>query len=416
MSFEAYQFSVRDRFLRYVRIDTQSDPFSETAPSTEKQKDLGRLLVSELLQLGISDALLDTHGYVYATIPATTEKDVPVICLCAHMDTSPDCDGRGVKPIIHENYRGGDIRLPDDPVQVLKEAQHPELKNQKGNDIVTASGTTLLGADNKAGLAEIMDAVQYLVSHPEVRHGKVRILFTPDEEIGRGVAHVDMNRLGADYGYTMDGETAGSFENENFCADQAEIELRGISAHTGMAKGTMVNALKVAASLLESLPKEQLSPETTEDREGFLHPLYCSGSAERATISFLVRDFTEEGLREHEEFLRRLMEETVAKYPGSRGAMKVARQYRNMREILARYPEVSENALEAIRRTGMTPTVRPIRGGTDGAMLSFMGLPCPNIFAGEHAFHSKQEWVSVQDMQKAVQVIVALLVIWEERS
>lgn len=416
MAFDSYLYSVAERFLRYVQIDTQSDPFSDTAPSTEKQKDLARLLVSELRELGVEDAEMDAFGYVYATLEATTDKEVPVICLCAHMDTSPDCSGKGVKPLVHKNYQGGEITLPDDPTQVLSPVRHPELAHQIGCDIITASGTTLLGADNKAGVAEIMDAVRYLLTHPEVRHGKLRVLFTPDEEIGLGTRHVDLKRLGAEFGYTLDGETAGAFENENFCADKAEIQITGVSAHTGMAKGILVNAIRVAAALIDTLPKDRLSPETTSGREGFLHPLYISGAGEQAQIDFLVRDFTEVGLKKLEDQLRGWMEEVVARFPGASANLKVTPQYRNMAEKLSPYPEVSEYALEAIRRVGMTPSVHPIRGGTDGAMLSFMGLPCPNIFAGEHAFHSRQEWVSVQDMQKAVQVIVALLQVWEEKS
>jgi tripeptide aminopeptidase len=416
MSFDQYNYTVAERFLRYVRIDTQSDPFSESSPSTEKQKNLGRLLVSELLETGISDAVMDEYGYVYATLPANTSKKVPVICFCSHMDTSPDCSGAGVKPIVHANYDGGDIRLPDDPSQVLTARNHPQLKHKKGHDVITASGSTLLGADNKAGLAEIMDAVHYLITHPEITHGTLRILFTPDEEIGRGVAHVDMGKLGADFGYTMDGESVGSFENENFCADKAQIEIQGISAHTGMAKGKLVNALKVASALIDALPKDGLSPETTENMEGFLHPLYFSGSAEKATVDFLVRDFNEEGLAAHENFFRKLKDPTGKGFPGATAKMRVDKQYRNMQDILARHPQVSEYALEAIRRAGLTPAVHPIRGGTDGAMLSFKGLPCPNIFAGEHAFHSKQEWATVQDMQKAVQVIVNLCQVWEAHS
>ena len=416
MAFDSYDYSVKDRFLRYVTIDTQSDPFSDASPSTEKQKDLGRLLVTELREIGVTDAGMDGYGYVYATLEATTDKQVPVICLCAHMDTSPDCSGRNVRPLVHENYAGGEIVLPDDPAQRLSPARHPELARQLSSDIITASGTTLLGADNKAGVAEIMDAARYLVMHPEVRHGKIRILFTPDEEIGRGTRHVDLEKLGARFGYTLDGETAGAFENENFSADKAVIEVTGVSAHTGMAKGVMVNAVKVAAAIIEMLPSDSLSPETTSGREGFLHPLYVTGSGEKARIEFLVRDFTEEGLAALEGKLAGWMETATARFPGASATLEIVRQYRNMAEKLKAYPEVSEYALEAIRRAGLTPSVHPIRGGTDGAMLTFMGLPCPNIFAGEHAFHSKQEWVSVQDMQKAVQVIVALVQIWEEKS
>jgi tripeptide aminopeptidase len=416
MAFDSYDYTVKDRFLRYVTIDTQSDPFSDASPSTEKQKDLGQLLVAELLEMGVTDAEMDGYGYVYATLEATTDKQVPVICLCAHMDTSPDCSGRDVRPLVHENYAGGEIVLPDDRTQRLSPARHPELARQLSSDIITASGTTLLGADNKAGVAEIMDAARYLVRQPEIRHGKIRILFTPDEEIGRGTRHVDLEKLGARFGYTMDGETAGSFENENFSADKAVIEIMGVSAHTGMAKGVMVNAVKVAAAIIEMLPADSLSPETTSEREGFLHPLYVTGSGEKARIEFLVRDFTEEGLAVLEGKLKGWMETATARFPGASATLEVVRQYRNMAEKLKAYPQVSEYALEAIRRVGLTPSVHPIRGGTDGAMLTFMGLPCPNIFAGEHAFHSRQEWVSVQDMQKAVQVIVALVRIWEEKS
>jgi tripeptide aminopeptidase len=411
-----YNHTVRERFLRYVRIDTQSDPFSDSSPSTEKQKDLGKLLVSELHDMGIADAQMDGYGYVYATLAGNGSKKVPVICFCAHMDTSPDCSGKDVRPLVHGAYDGGDIHLPDDPDQVLRVGDHPALKGKEGEDIITASGTTLLGADNKAGVAEIMDAMNFLVTHPRIRHGDIRILFTPDEEIGRGTDHLDMKKLGAEFGYTVDGESRGSFENENFCADKATVEITGVSAHTGMAKGRMVNALKVAAALVASLPADRLSPETTEKKEGFLHPLHFSGKTEEATVEFLVRDFTEEGLQRHEDELRQLMEKTLEGFPGARGHMKVESQYRNMKDILDQHPRVSEYALEAYRRAGLAPSVNAIRGGTDGAMMTFKGLPCPNIFAGEHAFHSRQEWVSVQDMIKAVETIVYLCQIWEQRG
>lgn len=416
MSFQSYNYSVKDRFIRYVQIDTQSDPFSDTVPSSAKQKNLGKILVEELKTLGLADAEMDSKGYVYATLPSNSSKKVPVICFCSHMDTSPDCSGANVKPVLHPAYDGGEIVLPEDPDQVLSPEKYPDLKNQVGNDVITASGTTLLGADNKCGLAEIMDAVQFLTSHPEIKHGTVKILFTPDEEIGRGAMHVDLKKLGANFGYTMDGETVGSFENENFCADKAQLEINGVAAHTGMAKGKLVNALKVASTIIAALPKDTLSPETTEKKEGFLHPLYFSGNTERATLDFLVRDFTEEGLKKHERFLEGLMHEALKAFPAATGKMKVEKQYRNMLTKLQEHPQVTENALEAIRRSGMEPSIHPIRGGTDGAMLTFMGLPCPNIFAGEHAFHSKHEWTSVQDMQKAVQVIVYLCQVWEERS
>lgn len=410
----AIQHTVLDRFLRYVRIDTQSDSASPTYPSTEKQKDLGRLLVMELQEMGIHDAHLDEFGYVYATLPATTDKKVPVICFCSHMDTSPDASGKDVKPIVHRNYQGQDLVLPDDNSQVLRIADHPHLKDQIGNDIVTASGTTLLGADNKAGLAEIMDAAHYLINHPEVERGPIRILFTPDEEIGRGVDKVDMDKLGAQFGYTVDGEQRGSIEDETFSADGATISVYGVSAHPGFAKGKLENAVKISGEILAGLPQGELAPETTAGREGFIHPVGINGIAEKATIQFILRDFTDEGLQAKGEVLRSVMEKVLAGYPNSRAELVIREQYRNMKSVLDEHPQVVANAVEAIRRAGMTPKPSSIRGGTDGSRLSFMGLPCPNIFAGEHAFHSKQEWVSVQDMQKAVETLIHLAVIWAE--
>ncbi|MEY3677936.1 MAG: hypothetical protein RI924_77 [Bacteroidota bacterium] len=411
-----YQYTVLERFLRYVRIDTQSDPYSKSYPSTEKQKDLGRVLVKELLDLGIQDAHLDEFGYVYATLPANTDKQVPVICFCSHMDTSPDCSGTGVKPIIHKNYQGQDLVLPDDPSQVLRMQEHPDLKNQIGNDLVTASGSTLLGADNKAGLAEIMDVVNFFVQHPEVKHGTLKILFTPDEEIGRGVDRVDLKKLGATVGYTVDGETLGSFENETFSADGVVIKIYGLSSHPGFAKGKMESAIKIAAELVAQLPKDRLSPEITEAKQGFVHPVAIRGSVEEASLEFIVRDFTDQALLQHEELLETTLKKVIKAYPNSRYEFKVQEQYRNMKKVLDQYPKIVEFGLEAIRRTGIDPKLQSIRGGTDGSRLSFMGLPCPNIFAGEHAFHSKQEWISVQDMGKAVQSLVHLLSIWEEKS
>lgn len=408
--------TVLDRFLRYVRIDTQSDASSDTYPSTAKQKDLGRLLVMELQEMGINDAQLDEYGYVYATIPATTDKEVPVICFCSHMDTSPDASGKDVKPIVHRNYQGQDLVLPDDSSQVIRAADHPHLRDQIGNDIVTASGTTLLGADNKAGLAEIMDAAQHLIDHPEVEHGTIRILFTPDEEIGRGVDKADMEKLGARFGYTVDGEQRGSLEDETFSADAATITIHGVSAHPGFAKGKLENAVKIAGEILAALPKNRLSPETTEGRQGFIHPVSVNGIAEKATIQFIVRDFTEAGLEQHEAELRSVMNAVIAQYPGSHAELTIKEQYRNMKKVLDQHPEVVAHAKEAIRRAGMDPIVSSIRGGTDGSRLSFMGLPCPNIFAGEHAFHSKHEWVAVQDMEKAVETLVHLAIVWAEKA
>jgi tripeptide aminopeptidase len=411
-----FNHTVTERFLRYVVIDTQSDASSSTCPSTEKQKHLGRLLASELKAMGLADAHLDEHGYVYATIPANTGKSVPVICFCSHMDTSPDCTGTNVKPQIVKNYRGGDIALPADPVQVIRVAEHPELKNQIGNDIITTDGTTLLGADNKAGVAEIMDAAHFFINNPQVKHGTIKILFTPDEEIGRGVDKVDLKKLGADFAYTIDGETAGHIEDETFSADGATITIEGVSTHPGFAKGKMEHAIKIAAAIIDRLPKDTCSPETTEYKQGFLHPIGISGALEQATIGFIVRDFTNEGLKEKEQLLENIVRDVMKDYPRSTYKMQVKEQYRNMKQVIDRHPDIIDNAMEAIRRTGLTPVKSSIRGGTDGSRLSFMGLPCPNIFAGEHAFHSRLEWVSVQDMEKATQTIVHLAMIWEERA
>ncbi|MCY7352606.1 MAG: peptidase T [Cytophagaceae bacterium] len=416
MPLTTYRNTATERFLRYVQLDTQSDPHSATYPSTEKQKALGRLLADELRALGLADAHLDEWGYVYATLPATTDQSVPVICFCSHVDTSPDSSGANVKPIIHKNYDGSDLVLPDDPTQIIRRSEHPDLQDQLGNDIITASGNTLLGADNKAGLAEIMDAVQYLLTHPEIKHGTVKILFTPDEEIGRGTAKVDLDKLDADYGYTVDGETRGSLEDETFSADGVSITFHGVSAHPGFAKGKLESALKMAAELVAKLPKDVLSPESTTGREGFVHPVGLKGAVETATVEFIVRDFSEDGLLRHESLLRTLTDEVMSAYPRSRAEIEVVEQYRNMKEILDLHPAVSDFAEEAIRRAGLEPRKMSIRGGTDGSRLSFMGLPCPNLFAGEHAFHSKHEWVSVQDMEKAVEVIVHLCQIWAEKS
>jgi len=411
-----FTHTVTERFLRYAVIDTQSDPDSPTCPSTAKQKNLGALLARELQEMGIRDAHLDEHGYVYATIPANTDKHVPVICFCSHMDTSPDCSGKDVKPQIVRNYRGGDIVLPADPAQVIRAAEHAALKDQIGNDIITTDGTTLLGADNKAGLAEIMDAAQFLIDNPQLKHGEIKILFTPDEEIGRGVDKADLKKLGADFAYTIDGETAGNIEDETFSADAATITIEGVSTHPGFAKGKMEHAIKIAAAIIDRLPKDTCSPETTEGKQGFLHPIGITGALEKATVSFIVRDFTDAGLKEKEALLEGIVKAVMKDFPRSTYRLKIKQQYRNMKQVIDRHPEIIDNAMEAIRRTGLTPVKSSIRGGTDGSRLSFMGLPCPNIFAGEHAFHSRLEWVSVQDMEKATQTIVHLAMIWEERA
>jgi tripeptide aminopeptidase len=412
----AFEHTVTERFLRYVVIDTQSDPASPTCPSTDKQKGLGRLLASELQAIGLRDAHLDQHGYVYATIPANTTKQVPVICFCSHMDTSPDCTGKDVKPQIVRNYRGGDIVLPGDPSQIIRAAEHPALADQIGNDIVTTDGTTLLGADNKAGLAEIVDAAHFLISHPHIKHGAIKILFTPDEEIGRGVDKADLNKLGADFAYTIDGESAGHIEDETFSADGAVITIEGVSTHPGYAKGKMEHAIKIAAGIVDRLPKQGCSPETTEGKQGFLHPIGISGALEKATLSLIVRDFTDHGLKDKEALLEGIVKAVMKEFPRSTYRLEITPQYRNMKQVIDRHPEIIDHAMEAVRRAGLEPVKTAIRGGTDGSRLSFMGLPCPNIFAGEHAFHSRLEWVSVQDMEKAVQTIVHLAAIWEERA
>ncbi|MGI4020771.1 MAG: peptidase T [Janthinobacterium lividum] len=408
------RYTVKNRFLDYVTIDTQSDPESTTIPSTQKQKYLGRLLVKELLEIGLKDAHLDEYGYVYASVPANTEKAVPVICFCSHMDTSPDCGGENVKPIIHTNYQGQDLVLPDDTTVILRLKEHPDLPNQIGNDVITASGTTLLGADNKAGLAAIVDACKQLTDHPEIKHGKISILFTPDEEIGRGVDKVDMQKLGADFGYTVDGESAGTIENETFSADGARLTIKGVSAHPGFAKGKMESALKIAGRILADLPTN-LSPENTFGKEGFIHPVAVNGQAEEAIIDFIIRDFEDEKLQDHAEVIRQVTKTVLQDFPNASFTLQISPQYRNMKQVLDQYPQVIENGIEAIRRAGLKPHLRSIRGGTDGSRLSFIGLPCANIFAGEHAFHGKQEWVSVQDMQKAVDTILHLCSVWEQK-
>jgi tripeptide aminopeptidase len=407
--------TVVDRFLRYVIIDTQSDPESSTQPSTEKQKNLGRLLVKELLVIGVSDADMDEHGYVYATIPSNVEKPVPVICFCSHMDTAPDFTGMGVKPRILSNYRGGDIQLSGNSQQVIRVSDNPALLDQIGNDIITTDGATLLGADDKAGLAEIMTAAQFLVDNPDIRHGTIKLLFTPDEEIGRGVDKVDLQKLGAEFGYTVDGETAGHIEDETFSADSVKITIQGVAIHPGFAKGRMENAIKIVGAIIDRLPKD-ISPETTSHREGFIHPIGVTGSMEQAALSLIVRDFQEDGLVAKEAIFETLVKEVMADYPGSAYTLEVKQQYRNMKVILDQHPNVVENALEAMRRAGIQPVRGSIRGGTDGSRLSFMGLPCANIFAGGHAFHSPLEWVSRQDMEKAVSVLVELSKIWEQRA
>jgi tripeptide aminopeptidase len=414
--FKDYHFTAAERFMRYVQVDTQSDPQSSQHPTTEKQKDLSRMLAGELKQMGIGDAHMDEYGYVYATIPSNSDKQVPVICFCAHVDTAPDASGTGVKPILHKNYNGQDIVLPDDQSLVLRKSEFPYLEKLSGHDLITASGTTLLGSDDKAGVAEIMDAAHFLLTHPEVKHGTIKILFTPDEEVGKGTVKVDLQKLGAEFGYTLDGGEAGSLEDETFSADGVQLVIHGVITHPGYAKDKMVNALKIAGDVLASLPRAELSPETTEGKQGFIHPVRVDGIAEKATIDFIIRDFVTEGLKKKEEFLLSLVEMVMENYPAARFDFNVIEQYRNMKEVLDKNPEVVYFAKEAISRSGLNLKMESIRGGTDGSRLSFMGLPCPNLFAGEQAIHSKLEFISVQDMNKAVETIVHLACIWEEKG
>jgi tripeptide aminopeptidase len=416
MSIQNYQHTAAERFMRYVQVDTQSDPNSDTQPTTEKQKDLSRILVDELKKIGIADAELDEYGYVYGTIPATTDKNVPALCFCSHVDTAPDCSGANVKPILHMDYKGQDIVLPDDPTVVITTKEHPYLKERIGDDIITASGTTLLGADDKAGVAIIMDLAHYLINNPQIKHGKIRILFTPDEEVGRGVNKVDMQKLGAHYGYTLDGGERGHLEGESFSADAAIVVFHGISAHPGYAKGKMVSAIKAASAFVAKLPRNEWCPEVTEGMQGFVHPVSIEGVLEKATVQFIVRDFDTKQLATHEQRLRELVDQTVKEFPGIQTEFIVKEQYRNMREILDKEPYVMAYAEEAYKRAGMQANKISIRGGTDGSRLSFMGLPCPNIFTGEMGIHSKQEYVSVQDMEKAVETLVHLVQVWEEKS
>jgi tripeptide aminopeptidase len=406
-----------ERFLKYVTYDTQSDENSTTYPSTPKQLVLLDKLVEELRAVGLKDAARDEFGYVFATVPATTRKaGVPVIGFIAHVDTSPESPGAGVKPVVHRNWQGQDIVLPDDPTAVLRVKDIPALRDQVGNDIITASGTTLLGADNKAGVAEIVAAAEYLVQHPEIAHGAIRVGFTPDEEVGGGTKFFDVKKFGAFCAYTLDGESLGEIQCETFSADAMTVTFQGFNTHPGLAKDDMVNSIKVAADFVQRLPKDRLSPETTEGREGFVHPYVVEASVDRTSVKFLIRDFATQGLVDKETYLEKLAHETVQAWPGSSVTTRVAESYRNMKEVLDRHPQVAEYAREAIRRCGLKLHEGAIRGGTDGSRLSFMGLPTPNVFAGEHNFHSRLEWISVQDMEKAVEAVVEIAKVWEEKS
>ncbi|MEJ7627212.1 MAG: peptidase T [Ferruginibacter sp.] len=409
--------NIAERFIRYVQVDTQSDPESNTFPTTEKQKDLGNILFGELQSMGIENATLDEYGYVHASIASNSpKKNIPVIAFCAHVDTAPDCSGSGVKPILHSKYSGEDIILPDDPMQILSINDSPYLKNHIGFDIITASGKTLLGADDKSGVAILMEVARYLTENPTVIHGEIRFVFTPDEEVGKGTAKIDMQKLGAAFGYTLDGGEAGSLEDETFSADGATIVVNGVIAHPGYAKDKLVNAMKIAGAILEALPKNEWSPETTDKKQGFVHPVSLQGIAEKASIGFIVRDFSNDGLVAHHLRLKKIAEEVVAKFPGASMEYKQQEQYRNMKEVLNKYPMVAANAAEAIERSGLTVITHSIRGGTDGSRLSYMGLPCPNIFTGMQNIHSKLEWIGTKDMANAAETVVHLCMIWEEKS
>ena len=409
-----YKFTFLERFLRYVRYDTQSKEDSKTFPSDPKQLELSKILVRELKDIGLDDAHMDENGYVIATLPSNSEKNVPVIGLISHVDTSPAVSGKNVKPRIHKNYQGGDIVL--DNGVVIKASDNPELKDMIGFDIITTDGTTLLGADDKAGIAEIMDAINYLVKHPEIKHGTIKICFTPDEEVGRGTEKFNVKKFGADFAYTIDGCTRGEIETGTFSADAVDIEFVGKNVHPGYAKGKMINSIKMASFFMNLLPKDKLSPETTEGREGYVHCTTINGNEEKTVLKFIIRDFIDKNLKKFEDLLKNLAGRTVKEFPGSSMKFKVKEQYRNMKVILEKYPEVEENAIEAIKRVGIKPIKTAIRGGTDGARLSFMGIPTPNLFAGGHNFHAVTEYVAVQDMEMATRTIIELCKIWEEKA
>jgi tripeptide aminopeptidase len=411
-----YQFTCVERFLKYVKYDTQSDEESNTFPSSAKQLVLSRDLVKELKEIGLTDAHMDEHGYVIATLPSNTSKKVDTIGFIAHVDTSPAVTGSNVNPVIHKNYQGGDIVLPKDKTKVIEVKNNPQLEEMKGFDIITTDGTTLLGADNKAGVSEIMDAVNYLIKHPEVKHGTIKVCFTPDEEVGRGTEKFNVEKFGAKYAYTVDGSSRGEVETETFSADGVVVKFIGKNIHPGYAKGKMINSMKIAGKFLDSLPKDKLCPEATEKREGFVHPTAVSGNEEFTSVKFIIRDFVTEKLAEYENFLKDLAQKAVNAFPGASMEFQVVEQYRNMKYILDKHPQVRDNAIEAMERLGIKTIQTPIRGGTDGARLSYMGLPTPNIFAGEHSFHSQLEWIAVQDMEMAVKVIVTIAQIWEEKA
>ncbi len=409
--FAQYHSSVLERFLRYVRINTQSDPFSRSSPSTACQLDLARLLAAELRSLGISDAHSTEHGFVYGTVPGNIDTTAPTIFFCSHLDTSFDCSGENVKPQVIENYDGRDLQLPGDPSQVLRVADHPALQHEVGRSIVTSDGTTLLGGDDKSGIAAIMDAVQFLQSHPQIKHGPLKILFTPDEEIGHGTENIDLTKVRADFGYTLDADGLGTFEDENYFAQGLTLRIKGNPVHSGYATGKLENALKIGAEILARLPKDKRSPEVSCEREGFIHPTSIQGKEALCEIRMNLRDFEFHRLDEYAQLVQALAREVLANYPRSSYSCEIVEQYRNMKEIIERHPQVRELALRATREAGITPCQKLIRGGTDGAMLSHKGLPCPNLFSGQHGIHSLTEWVSVYSMQKAAEVMVRIVAI-----
>ncbi len=411
-------FGVAERLMRYVQIDTQSDPNSLSFPSTEKQKDLSTLLLQELQAIGLVDATMDANGYVMATIPATIEQEkldalkLPVLCFCAHVDTAPDCSGTNVKPILHKQYNGAPIVLPDDPTQIITVEKYPYLKNFIGKEIITASGKTLLGADDKAGVAIIVSLAAYLMQNPSIPHGPIKILFTPDEEVGKGADFIDFKKLNADFGYTLDGGALGCFEMESFSANHLVLTIDGVMAHPGSAKGVMQNAIKIAADIVAALPRDQWCPEHTEGKAGFVHPTNIQGGAEQVQIEFLIRDFDTANLAIYEQRILNIAESVIRENPNynqSSVKIEVKQQYRNMKEVIDQYPQMVELALNAYQKAGIKPVIEPIRGGTDGSRMSFMGLPTANIFTGMQAIHSKHEWVGVADMQQAVQVLAYMV-------
>jgi len=405
-----YKHTIKERFLRYVQVDTEADPFSQSIPSSAKQKDLSEILVRELKEMGVENAHTNEFGYVYATIPSNVDKEVDGIFFCSHVDTAPDVTGKNVKPILHEDYQGNDIVLPDDPDQVLTPEKYPQLLNKIGHDLITASGLTLLGSDDKSGVAIIMDAMYQLIQAGDsIKHGDVSALFTTDEEIGRGVIKVDTDLIPASFGYTLDGGGIGAYSDQNFSADGATLTITGISAHPGYAKGKMKHSMKIAAEIIASLPTNELTPETTNGMQGFIHPNHIEGGLETTTIKFILRDFVTAGLKDKADLLKEISEEVVGRYPGSSFTLEIKEQYRNMNDVVSKYPHISDLALEAMQKEGVKPKLSPIRGGTDGAVLSFKGLPCPNLFAGQQAIHSRHEWTSVQDMELATRTILNII-------